>query len=98
MTWLQRYRVRSFLRDSIVTVPLLGTVAAMVAVRICVRIDERMGWSSEWQPDTVRMVLVTLGSSLFTFVVFVSSLLLVAVQIASAQLTPRVVSFLFREP
>jgi uncharacterized membrane protein len=35
---------------------------------------------------------------MFTFIVFVSSALLVAVQLASAQLTPRIIGILFRSP
>ena len=44
------------------------------------------------------MVLGTMASSMFTFIVFVSSALLVAVQLASAQLTPRIIALVFRDP
>ena len=36
------------------------------------------------EPDAARTVLITLASSMFTFVVFVSSALLIALQLASA--------------
>ena len=39
-----------------------------------------------------------LGASLFTFIVFVCSSLLLVVQLASAQLTPRIIAVLFRDP
>ena len=35
---------------------------------------------------------------MFTFIVFVSSALLVAVQLASSQLTPRIIAIVFRDP
>ena len=40
--------------------------------------------------------MVTMASAMFTFIIFVCSALLVAVQLASAQLTPRIIGFLFR--
>jgi uncharacterized membrane protein len=43
----------------------------------------------------VRAVLGTLAGSIFTFIVFVCSSLLLVVQLASAQLTPRMIGVLF---
>jgi uncharacterized membrane protein len=43
-------------------------------------------------------VLGTMASALFTGIVFVCSALLVAVQLASAALTPRIIAFVFRDP
>jgi uncharacterized membrane protein len=96
MTWLQRYRVRSYVANSIWLVPLLSMVAAVGAVRALHGIDEVMGWQSSLSPDTARAVLSTMASSMFTFIVFVSSALLVAVQLASSQLTPRIIALVFR--
>ena len=42
--------------------------------------------------------MATLASSMFTLIVFVASALLVAVQLASAQLTPRIIALVFRDP
>ena len=39
-----------------------------------------------------------MASSMFTFIVFVCSALLIAVQLASTQLTPRIIGFVFRDP
>ena len=39
-----------------------------------------------------------MASSMFTFIVFVCSALLIAVQLASAQLTPRIIALVFRDP
>ncbi len=39
-----------------------------------------------------------MASSMFTFIVFVCSALLIAVQLASAQLTPRIIAIVFRDP
>jgi uncharacterized membrane protein len=98
MTWLQRYRVRHYVANSLWVLPLLGMVAAIGLARVLRLVSEHEGWQSQLDPDTARTVLTTITSSLFTFIVFVSSALLVAVQLASSQLTPRIIGFVFRDP
>jgi uncharacterized membrane protein len=46
----------------------------------------------------MRAVLGNLAGAMFTLIVFVGSSLLLVVQLASAQLTPRIIGVLFREP
>jgi uncharacterized membrane protein len=96
MTWLQRYRVRHYVANSVWLVPVLSMVAAIGVVRLFHWIDETKGWQSEFSPDTARAVLSTMASAMFTFIVFVSSALLVAVQLASSQLTPRIIAVVFK--
>lgn len=98
MSWLHRYRVRDYFENSIWIVPVLGMLAAMAAVRLLHWVEDGRGWESSVDPDTARAVLGTVASSLFAFVVFVSSALLVAVQLASAQLTPRIIGLVFKSP
>jgi len=97
MTWLQQYRVRHYLRNSIWALPTLGMATAVVLVRALHRLDEAMGWQSSFHPDTIRAVLGTLAGAMFTFIVFVCSSLLLVVQLASAQLTPRIIAVLFKD-
>src|SRR5262245_36256150 len=98
MTWLNRYRVRNYFLNSIWVFPVLGMLAALGAVRLLHRVEEGRGWESSLDPDTARAVLGTVAASLFTFVVFVSSAILIAVQLASAQLTPRVIALIYKDP
>jgi uncharacterized membrane protein len=98
MTWLTRYRVRHYYENSIWILPSLSIVAALGAVRGLHRIELSLGWESGFDPETARSVLATMASSMFTFIVFVSSALLVAVQLASAQLTPRIIALVFKDP
>ena len=98
MTWLQRYRIRHYVANSIWILPSLSIVAALGAVRLLDRIERIMGWAVEFNPETARAVLGTMAASMFTFIVFVSSALLVAVQLASSQLTPRIIAIVFRDP
>ena len=56
-------------------------------------IDAESGWALfGFGVDGARAVMTGLVASVFTFVVFVFSILLVAVQIASANLSPRVIA------
>lgn len=96
MTWLQRHRARHYLKNSLWIWPVASIVAALVAVFLLQRFE--FASSSPGSPDAARAVLGTLAASMFTFVVFVSSALLVAVQLASSQLTPRVIATVFRDP
>jgi uncharacterized membrane protein len=98
MTWLQRYHLRHYMANSIWVLPLLAVPAAIGAVRLVSWVDEVTGWQADFPPDTVRAVLSTMASAMFTFIVFVSSALLVAVQLASSQLTPRIIATVFRDP
>jgi uncharacterized membrane protein len=98
MTWLQRYRIRHYARNSVWILPVISTAAAIIAARLLHWIEEGLGWEASVDPDTARAVIGTMASALFTGSVFVCSSLLVAVQLASAALTPRIIGFVFRDP
>jgi uncharacterized membrane protein len=73
-------------------------VLALVVVRFVYMLDTALGWQMSLNPETARTVLGSLAGAMFTFVVFVCSSLLLVVQLASAQLTPRVIGTMFRDP
>jgi uncharacterized membrane protein len=98
MTWLQRYQVRHYFTNSIWILPLLSMIAALVLAPLLHRVEQGLGWQSRVGPEAARALLGTMASAMFTFIVFVSSALLVAVQLASAQLTPRIIAIVFRDP
>src|SRR4051812_11784636 len=98
INWLWRYRVRNSMRETLWILPVLGMLAAMVAVRLVESVDRSLGWQSNVRPETALVVLGTMASSMFSFIVFISSALLLSVQLASAQLTPRIIAYLFRDP
>lgn len=97
MNWLQQYRFRQYVSNSLWVLPMLGIVVALVLVRVLYRIDERMNWQSSFNPDAARIVLGSLATAVFTFIVYIASALLLAVQLASAQLTPRIIAIVFRD-
>jgi uncharacterized membrane protein len=96
MTWLQRYQVNGFLGYSVWFPPLIGIVAALLMHPLIHGLDVMLGWKAVVGPDSARAVLGALASSMLTFIVFVFSILLVAVQLASARLTPRIIAIVCR--
>jgi uncharacterized membrane protein len=78
--------------------PVLSAVLALAVVPLLHKLDQSLHWESGINPETVRTVLEMMASSMFTFIVFVCSALLIAVQLASTQLTPRIIAVVFRDP
>ncbi|HEU4386867.1 MAG TPA: DUF2254 domain-containing protein, partial [Blastocatellia bacterium] len=98
MTWLQRYHIRYYIQNSIVVLPVLGIAAAIIIAWLLTRIEARLGWQAAFSAGSIQTVIVTFAAAMLTFIVFLSSTLLVAVQLASGQLTPRIIGFVFRDP
>lgn len=97
MTWLHRYRLRHYLRNSIWVYPAIALAAGFVLAQALLRLEAALGWVGTADSDSVRAVLGTLAGATFTFIVFVCSSLLLALQLASAQLTPRIIGMLFAD-
>jgi len=97
MSWIQRYKLRHFIRNSIWILPVFGMLAATVSVNCLDWIEQRAGWQSGLDPGSTLVLFGTLAGSMFTFIVFLSSSLLLVVQLASAQLTPRIIGVVFRD-
>lgn len=98
MTWRLRHRVRHYFQNSIWILPVLAMGLALATVRLLHGFEQSMGWELGSDPEAARALLGMLAASMFTFIVFVSSALLIAVQLASAQLSPRVIAMVFRDP
>jgi uncharacterized membrane protein len=80
-------------------VPALAMVAAVPVMRLVLWLDMRTQW--RWfgfSVEGAQAILGGLSSSMLTFIVFAVSGLLLAVQIASGQLTPRIISLVFARP
>lgn len=97
LSWIRRYRIRTFFENTFWVMPVAALLLALVMVRCTVWLDAQLGWKYEVLPESARTSLMTLASALLTFMVFVCSSLLVAVQLASAQLTPRIIALVYRD-
>ena len=93
MTWSQRYQIRSYLRSSLWIVPIIAVVLDHILAVFVHRIDERWKWKaldlgvSGAQATCNSVITLTLS-----FIVFTFGSLLVAIQVASGQYTPRIIA------
>jgi uncharacterized membrane protein len=98
MTWLHRYQLKRTFRGSLWLLPVLAIGLVLVVAPLLRWIDHATGWSYfNFTPDGARTVLGAFTASMLTLVVFVVSSLLIVVQLASAQLTPRIISLVFAD-
>ncbi len=99
MTWLQRYRIRSMLQNAIWVLPCAGLALALIAGGVVDHLESHVQYTFyDVGPEGARALVAALVGATFSFIVFVFSVLLVAVQIASAQLSPRVITSMLRDP
>jgi len=96
MSWLTRYRIRLYLRNSLWVLPALSIPLALVTVSLLTRYEKAIGSQSQISPETARTIMSTIAGSTFTLVALVASALLVTVQMASAQITPRIIGMVYR--
>jgi len=91
--WNQVYRALSYLRSALWVVPIIAVLLAMVVMRVLHLLDRFVTWDltglAVAGAHTLFQSIITLTLS---FVVFTFGSLLVAIQIASGQLTPRIIA------
>ena len=94
MEWRRVYSLKSYLRSTMWLVPVAAYVTSFLLIRIVGWIDDWLQWTWAWRLEvaTVDTALESVVSSTVAFIVFAFSSLLVAIQIASAQLTPRIIA------
>ena len=97
MLWLQRKRLRASLRNSLWFVPAAAMLAAVIAAPKIRHLDPIVGYRFfGYGPQGARAAVGVIAASMLTFIVFFFSVLLLTVQIASVNLSPRVISRPFR--
>src|SRR6478672_10125207 len=93
MTWNRRYQLKSYLRSALWIIPLVAVPMEQVAWVLARTLDTRFGWKGLALGVTGAQAMfnavVTLSLS---FIVFTFGSLLVAIQVASGQYTPRVIA------
>jgi uncharacterized membrane protein len=96
MRFIRLYRLSSARLSSIWLVPVIAMLLALFLNVVLRKIDQATGWEVfGFGPNGSRALLGMLAASMLSFLVFLFSALMIAVQIASAQLTPRVIATTF---
>ncbi len=91
-TWIARHRVWSYVRGSLWLMPLGGMLLALLVTPALRWLDAVGDWYGlGYGLDGARAVLGILAGAMLSLVVFTFSALLITVQLASTQLTPRVI-------
>jgi len=98
MTWLQRYKLRLYIRSSFWLFPALSVFAGLIIAAIVSRLENEFGLEAKISTDNARGILGMTAASLFSLVVLVTSAVLLAIQLSSAQLTPRIINIVYRDP
>jgi uncharacterized membrane protein len=89
--WLQE--VRSYVKSALWTVPLLAIPVAMIATRLLHWLDAQREWTLlGFGVPGAQAVLQASATATLSFMVFTFGSLLVAIQVASGQLTPRIIA------
>lgn len=92
MSWLLRKRLRAFLKTSLWIVPVLAMVAAMICAPLTRYLNDvlRLPFAA-FGLQGARASVGLIAAAMLTFVVFFFSVLLLTVQIASGNLSPRII-------
>lgn len=100
MSWLVRHRLRRFAKYSFWLFPSLAILAAWAYGRVVTYYvpDIPVRMIDESNIEGARAVIGALAASMMTFVVYAVSALLLAVQLASGQITPRLIALTFGRP
>ena len=94
MRWNQLYALRSYLRSSLWIVPFISLLLYILVIRLVYAVDREVAWQPPvaWGDLGTRSILETIITLMLTFIVFTFGSLLVAIQVAGGQLTPRIVA------
>jgi uncharacterized membrane protein len=93
MYWTQFYHLRYSLRSSLWTIPIIAIPFAMFATRLAHWLDARIQWGFlGFGVKGAEALLQATATATLSFLVFTFGSLLVALQVASGQLTPRIIA------
>jgi uncharacterized membrane protein len=94
MVWSRWYSLRSYVRSSLWIVPFIALLLYLIAIRVVYPLDGWIIWVPllPWTAAGAQTVLETIVTLALTFTVFTFGSLLVAIQVAGGQLTPRIIA------
>ena len=93
LVWGRVYQTTSYLRSALWTVPLVAIVLVLVIAPLLRDLDSRFGWRlAGFGVSGATALYQTVVTLTLSFLVFTFGSLLVAIQVASGQLTPRIIA------
>src|SRR3984957_17202865 len=93
MTWNRRYQVKSYLRSALWIIPFFAVPLEQVAWVLTRTLDSRFAWKGLGLGVTGAQAMFNAVITLaLSFIVFTFGSLLVAIQVASGQYTPRIIA------
>jgi uncharacterized membrane protein len=93
MNWNRRYQLKSYLRSSLWIVPLVALLLEQVLGELARTLDARLTWTGlGLRVKGVQALLNAIVTLTLSFTVFTFGSLLVAIQVASGQYTPRIIA------
>ena len=93
MSWNRRYQLKSYLRSSLWIIPLFALLLEQLAGALAQTLDAHLAWEGLGFGVTGAQALLNAIITLtLSFIVFTFGSLLVAIQVASGQYTPRIIA------
>ena len=93
MTWNRRYQVKSYLRSSLWVIPLVALPLEQVVWALARALDTRLAWRGlGLGVSGAREMFGAVITLTLSFIVFTFGSLLVAIQVAGGQYTPRIIA------
>ena len=93
MTWNLRYQVKTYIRSALWIIPFFALLLEQVAGALAQAVDTRLAWRGlEFGVEGAQALLNAITTLTLSFIVFTFASLLVAIQVASGQYTPRIIA------
>ncbi|MCU0975208.1 MAG: DUF2254 domain-containing protein [Steroidobacteraceae bacterium] len=93
VNWNHAYAAWSYTRSALWVMPILALVGALLFTRLMVALDGWISWDlTTLAPEGARALFQTVITLTLSFLIFTFGSLLVAIQIAGGQLTPRIIA------
>lgn len=93
MGWKNLFHLRDYLRSSLWLVPFIAIPIELATTRLLHHLDSWLGWTLlDLGVSGAQGMLNAIITATLSFVVFTFGSLLVALQIASGQMTPRIIA------
>lgn len=93
LTWNRLYRATSYLKSALWVIPFVAIAIELLLAPMVRALDDRLGWRlAGLSMAGAQALFQTVISLNLAFLVFTFGSLLVAIQVASGQLTPRIIA------